>query len=367
VKVNVKVQHKNSNKLLTIPSTLQNYYMKCEADQKLSLLVHFLAKHSKEKIIVYFLTCACVNFFWKIITTTIMGIPDLSGLSVLSLHGKIPTKKRTGIMETFLELKKGVLFTTDVAARGVDFADNPIDWIVQYDAPQDPSFFIHRIGRTARMGAIGSALLFLQSNEHTYIDFLQLRKVPLMELPNFFSTDNVNDIVPSARERVKRDRDLFDKSEVAIVSYLRAYKEHKLNYIFIFKDLNFSKLFNGFLVLKLPKMPELKQIQIKDFTEENTQFIHNIPYRDKTKEKQRQQKIKMLAQTRAIKQHEKHQKKKKWEQKQKRKEKRSNTINTTSATHTNSTNSKDEEELLREFALLKKLKKRRLVRVTLNR
>jgi len=240
-----------------------------------------------------------------------MGIPDLSGLSVLSLHGKIPTKKRTGILETFLELKEGVLLTTDVAARGLDFADNPINWIVQYDAPQDPSFFIHRIGRTARMGALGSALLFLQPNEHTYIEFLQLRKVPLIELPNFIATDIVNDILPSARERVKTDRDLFDKSQVAIVSYLRAYKEHKLNYIFIFKDLNFTKLFNGFLVLKLPKMPELKQIQIKDFTEENTQLIRNIPYHDKTKEKHRQEKIKLLSQDRAIKQQEKEQKKKK--------------------------------------------------------
>jgi len=68
----------------------------------------------------------------------------------------------------------------------------------------------------------------------------------------------------------------------------------------------------------------------------------------------------LLSQDRAIKQQEKEQKKKKWEQNQKRKQKRSKTISTTSTSHTKSTDAKDEEELLREFALLKKLKKKKI-------
>lgn len=86
-----------------------------------------------------------------------------------------------------------MLLSTDVAARGLDFPD--VDWIVQYklfsilfflfeclyiskivyfvhrmDPPQDPSFFVHRVGRTARMGREGQALLFLNpDHELTYL------------------------------------------------------------------------------------------------------------------------------------------------------------------------------------------------------
>jgi len=76
-----------------------------------------------------------------------------------------------------------VLLTTDVAARGLDFPD--VDWIVQsvqlllrkalilplvrYDPPQDPAMFVHRIGRTARMGRKGAACVFLLEQEAVYV------------------------------------------------------------------------------------------------------------------------------------------------------------------------------------------------------
>ena len=69
----------------------------------------------------------------------------------------------------------GVLLCTDVAARGLDIPD--VDWIVQFDAPQDPNAFVHRVGRTARMGRQGQALLLLRHHEDAYVHFLQLRKV----------------------------------------------------------------------------------------------------------------------------------------------------------------------------------------------
>lgn len=64
---------------------------------------------------------------------------------------------------------------TDVAARGLDIPE--VHWVIQMDAPQDPNVFIHRVGRTARMGRHGKALIFLAPNEETYIKFLQIRKV----------------------------------------------------------------------------------------------------------------------------------------------------------------------------------------------
>lgn len=71
----------------------------------------------------------------------------------------------------------GCLLCTDVAARGLDIPD--VGWVLQYDPPQDPSAFVHRVGRTARMGRSGNALVFLLPSEAAYVDFLRLRKVPL--------------------------------------------------------------------------------------------------------------------------------------------------------------------------------------------
>jgi len=85
----------------------------------------------------------------------------------------------------------GCLLCTDVAARGLDIPG--VSWIVQYDPPQDPSTFVHRVGRTARMGRSGNALVMLLPHEEPYVDFLRLRKVTSLSssfcfLPPFSSS-----------------------------------------------------------------------------------------------------------------------------------------------------------------------------------
>jgi len=53
-----------------------------------------------------------------------------------------------------------------------------VGWVVQVDAPQDPDAFVHRVGRTARMGRPGAALALLLPAEGAYVEFLRLRRVP---------------------------------------------------------------------------------------------------------------------------------------------------------------------------------------------
>lgn len=73
----------------------------------------------------------------------------------------------------------GILLCTNVAARGLDIPR--VDWIVQYDAPDDPRDYIHRVGRTARAGKVGQSLLFLLENELGFLRYLKEAKVPLNE------------------------------------------------------------------------------------------------------------------------------------------------------------------------------------------
>lgn len=108
----------------TIPPTLKP----CIADPVLQ--VAFLNAHRNEKAIVYFLTCACVDFY----ALVLKRMPVLKGLQVSSLHGKLKQAAREATLSKFAELPAGVLLCTDVAARGLDIPD--VAWIVQYDPPQ---------------------------------------------------------------------------------------------------------------------------------------------------------------------------------------------------------------------------------------
>ena len=81
-------------------------------------------------------------------------------IPVLDLHGKQKQGKRTATFFEFCEAKQGILLCTDVGARGLDIP--AVDWIVQYDPPDQPEDYIHRVGRTARgTSGKGRALLFL--------------------------------------------------------------------------------------------------------------------------------------------------------------------------------------------------------------
>jgi len=97
-------------------------------------------------------------------------------------------KKRNKVFDTFGKVDEGILIATDVMARGVDFPD--VNWIIQFDPPQDPNFYVHRIGRTARVGKEGNALLLLLEHENTYLNYLQLKNIKITE----FDKEVQNDI-----------------------------------------------------------------------------------------------------------------------------------------------------------------------------
>ena len=97
----------------------------------------------------------------------------------MSIHGKLKTT-RFKIFDKFRSLKTtGLLVCTDVMARGIDIAD--IDWVFQFDAPSCASDFVHRCGRTARIGNRGTALAFLQPNEEPYVHFIDINQNKVTE------------------------------------------------------------------------------------------------------------------------------------------------------------------------------------------
>eukprot|EP01132_Coremiostelium_polycephalum_P007792 gene7792-9591_t len=284
VDISVTEHDLDTMEVQSVPSTLNNRYMICPVEEKLNQLVQFLVDHvSNSKLIIYFLTCSEVDYYYKVLKS----INSLKSAPIFSLHGKAPHQKRQKIFEQFTKQTEfGALLSTDLASRGLDIPN--VDWVVQFDSPQDPKAFVHRIGRTARMGRDGNALVFLAPEEDTYINFLKIKKVPLLETPKIESPP---DIMAQVKKAAQQDRDLMEKSIVAFVSHVRAYKEHLCPFIFVFHKLDIGKLATGFGLLYLPRMPELKDVNLEWSSGLTPEDIEKIPYLEKKKEKERQLKL----------------------------------------------------------------------------
>ena len=213
VLVSVRVESKqdrssSAQSTQSIPTSLDLKYVITPTQDKLGQLVSLIQwanRNGNVKIMVYLLTCACVDYFTRILAHFLEDVP------ILSLHGKIPAKFRPKTLEEFRNMASGVLVCTDVAARGLDIPD--IDWVVQYDPPQDPAAFVHRCGRTARIGRAGRAVVFLLPSEDTYINFLKLRNIPIKE---FADPLEPSATLESVRKLAASDREV----SVAVTKYL---------------------------------------------------------------------------------------------------------------------------------------------------
>ncbi|XP_064653253.1 ATP-dependent RNA helicase DDX55-like isoform X3 [Lineus longissimus] len=315
--VRISVKEKNQPAVVEqrTPSSLNNYYQICEADQKFNQLVYFLRSHPKEKHMIFFRTCACVDYFAVVLTRL------LQQTEILCIHRKMKDK-RNKVFSKFKKKTRGVLVCTDVMARGIDIPQ--VHWVIQYDPPSSASAFVHRCGRTARIGNEGSALVFLLPTEDTYVEFIKInQKVPLQE---YSVEEEVPNVLPNVQEIAVKDRDVFQKGTKAFVSFIQAYSKHECYLIFRSKDLDFPKLAKGFGLMRLPKMPELKGKRLPEFDEKYRGFDFNsIPFRDKGREKQRQIELKKFQEGK-VQRREKFNKKKAqtvpWSDQKQRKEKR---------------------------------------------
>jgi len=110
-------------------------------------------------------------------------------IKLLKLHGSMKQKDRLDVFNAFRaggteqdngSSGGGVLFCTDVAARGLDLP--AVDWIVQYNPPVTQADYVHRVGRTARIGSKGSGLLFVLPSEANFVLELEKQKLVMAEL-----------------------------------------------------------------------------------------------------------------------------------------------------------------------------------------
>jgi ATP-dependent RNA helicase DDX55/SPB4 len=161
---------------------------------------------------------------------------------------------------------RGILLCTDILSRGIDIEN--VDSVVQYDPPKTATSFVHRCGRTARLDRVGDAIIFLLPNEDAYVNFMFInQRVPIEEFKeDIFKKSNCEATIKKIQILASKERELYEKGKLAFVSYIRAYTKHDCSHIFRVNELDYAKLAQGFGLLHLPKMPEIKKgIEYKPF------------------------------------------------------------------------------------------------------
>ncbi|KKY32606.1 putative atp-dependent rna helicase has1 [Diaporthe ampelina] len=241
----------------TVEGVEQGYCI-VDADKRFLLLFSFLKKMAKKKIIVFFSSCNSVKYFAELL--------NFIDLPVLHLHGKMKQQARTNTFFEFCNATQGTLICTDVAARGLDIP--AVDWIVQFDPPDDPRDYIHRVGRTARgSNAKGRSLMFLQPSEVGFLSHLKAARVPVVEFE--FPSNKISNIQSQLEKLIGKNYYLNQSAKDGYRSYLHAYASHSLRSVFDVNKLDLVKVAKSFGFATPPRvdirlgasMPKDKKVQ----------------------------------------------------------------------------------------------------------
>lgn len=214
---------------------IEQGYIVCPSDKRFLLLFTFLKKNIKKKVMVFFSSCNSVKYHAELLNY--IDIP------VLDIHGRQKQAKRTSTFFEFCTAETGILLCTDVAARGLDIPE--VDWIVQYDPPDDPKEYIHRVGRTARGSeGRGHALLFLLPEEVGFLRYLKHAKVPLNEYD--FTKAKISNIQQQLEKLIAKNFFLHKSAKDGYRSYIQAYASHQQKNIFNVGSLDLQKVAHSY-------------------------------------------------------------------------------------------------------------------------
>jgi ATP-dependent RNA helicase DeaD len=157
---------------------VDHWYVTADPHQKFDLLRRILKQEDPPITIIFCNTRAATRKLAKRLYVLRVNAKEI--------HGDLEQWKRDRVMEGFRKHQIKVLVATDLASRGIDVS--AISHIINYDIPDDPHVYVHRIGRTARMGAKGVAITFVapdEGKELTSIEMLINKEIPQRSIPGF--------------------------------------------------------------------------------------------------------------------------------------------------------------------------------------
>jgi ATP-dependent RNA helicase DDX10/DBP4 len=226
------------------PLNLDQYYTTIETHQKIDTLFSFLQTHKNSKCIVFVSSCKQVRFYCEIFKKLKLA------MTFLDLHGRQKQSKRTNIFYTFASKKNTVLFATDIASRGVDFKD--VDWVIQFDCPDDISSYIHRVGRTARYKSKGNSLMFLNKQEENFVKELQERGINIKGIK--INQIKMTQLRPILRSLLSEKHELLYLAQRAISTYVKSVYLMSNKNVFDIGSINIEELALSYGLMSTPEL-----------------------------------------------------------------------------------------------------------------
>lgn len=152
---------------------IDQYYIRAREDEKFDILSRLLDVQNPELALIFGRTKRRVD-------ELIRGL-KARGFNAEGIHGDLTQQKRMSVLRAFRAGELDILVATDVAARGLDISG--VTHVYNYDIPQDPDSYVHRIGRTGRAGKNGISVTFVTPNELGYLRTIEhLTKKRLLPL-----------------------------------------------------------------------------------------------------------------------------------------------------------------------------------------
>lgn len=210
-------------KMLQDPETIEVTPGKTAAESVVQK-VHLVDRSNKRRLLIHLIT----RGHWArilVFARTKHGANKLTeklsaqGISAAALHGNKSQSYRTRTLAAFINGEIRVLIATDVAARGIDISDLP--YVVNYDMPDIPENYVHRIGRTGRAGVNGIAVSLVSQDEKQHLKAIEKllgQKIPTETVDGFTADSDVPDYVlfrPNASAgRSTADKEINEIKEI---------------------------------------------------------------------------------------------------------------------------------------------------------
>jgi ATP-dependent RNA helicase DeaD len=180
---------------------IDQYYVRAKDYEKFDVMTRLFDVQSPDLTIVFTRTKRRVDEITRGLETR--------GYNAAGIHGDLTQKRRMQILNQFKHGQLDILVATDVAARGIDVED--VTHVYNYDIPQDPDSYVHRVGRTGRAGHHGVSLTFVTPNEMDYLrEIEKLTKVRMLPLKPPSAEEAFTGQLSNAESTVK---DLVEKTD----------------------------------------------------------------------------------------------------------------------------------------------------------
>ena len=213
----------------TIYEAYDHTFVTCPESLRFKFLYTFLKKNLDKKIMIFFSTTNSAKFHSKLL--------NHFHITTLLMHGKMRREKFINQFFKFSDLDEGILCATDVAGRDLDIPPS-VDWVIQYEPPEDPSEYILRVARiSCDSDRVGRSLLFLNCGEKSgFLKYYSSASIPVSEFE--IPVDRLADVQSHIEHHVNENEKLLRYARDAYGSYLIAYASHGFRDVYNVHDLN---------------------------------------------------------------------------------------------------------------------------------